>query len=251
MPSKKLSKERNPPIVRRGLWYEGAFIVTLQEFVRSRLAVLNQTQTWLASEMQCSNASLSEYLKLVRIMPMEMADRMANAIGVNIVILLRLSGLDSASTSMNTVVPASGEITDNGTARAYDQTERLSGPRVLAPAEMLEGDAWVIRIDALRGRFSRNEVVWTDGPPTTPAAELLAREAVVQLADGRLLLRQVLPSATPGRVSLLSLAGELEQNAEVVGGAAIVWHSPMPPASWPGEHTPVRRARRRTPHTKA
>jgi len=217
------SSTTNPPptsTVGAGFWLTDGSYVTLREFVRRRLAEAGHDQNWLAAQMGVSSGTLSTILNAGREAKISQLDTMASALGVNIVILLRLCGYGSATTKASTA--PTGEIIGDGAVRFYDDAERISAPRVQGPVDLLDGCGFVVRTNSTGPRYLPGEVVWTETPLTTHPDQLLARPCIITLCDGQHVLRTPLLSAMPNRYTLLAPHGALTTDVEVLSGAAIV-----------------------------
>jgi transcriptional regulator with XRE-family HTH domain len=215
-----VAKSPDRATVGAGFWLDDGSYVTLREFVRRRLGEMGRDQNWLSGEMGISPASLSQILSGGREPKLSQLDTMADRLGVNIVILLRLSGYGSASTQASTAL--TGEITEDGTVTLYDLAQRITAPRVSGPVDTLDGMAFTVRTSAMGPRYQPGETIWTDSDISTPTMELLGQPSIIRLKDGRHLLRTPLLSPDPALYTLLTPTGRIETGADIDAGAAIV-----------------------------
>jgi transcriptional regulator with XRE-family HTH domain len=81
--------------------------------------------------------------------------------------------------------------------------------------------------DSMAPAFRPGQVALAGAQETTALADLLGRDVLAELADGRVLLRRLLPGADPGRHDLAAY------NAPTLAGAAVRAARPVLGALWP------------------
>jgi len=81
-----------------------------------------------------------------------------------------------------------------------------------------------VRGDSNMPLFEPGEILVCLAEPDVTA--LMWRRAVVDLEDGRRLLKQIAPGSSPGLFTLLSLNGEPLRDVRIVRAARIIWRKP-------------------------
>lgn len=205
-------------------WTADGFSVTPHEYIKRRLKEIGRDQNWLAAELGISPSGVSEIMYGKRDPRVSQLRIMADKLQVPSSLLLRL--LAPSDKPPPLLLPISGKIVGNGEVVFFDRTEMASGPRVPAPDAVSEGLGFVVRTPALRGRYTEGEILWTDTSLEGDPAPLMAREAIVILADHTARLCTVLAGTKPGHYALLLLSGAVLYDQPVISGAAIEWHAP-------------------------
>lgn len=118
--------------------------------------------------------------------------------------------------------PLLGRVGNGAQIRLFDDqqpdrpVEKVEAPIAATGIVALQVDG-----DSLYPVYQDNDLIFFMRDPSLPEAEFLARECVVKLADGAMLLRRVMRDGQRGRYTLVS------HHAPPLNGVKLDWASPV------------------------
>lgn len=169
-------------------------------------AMADLTQTELATLIGISQQQVAKLETGKQRLSSEMAVSIARALCVGL--------HDIIPTGERPLVPFVGRVSAGGMVQPFPQTSDRPRPPLEAPPLTQEGSvALEVLGDGLFPAYRSGDVLILD-PPEAPR-EAVREECCVTLADGRMLLRRVMPGSE-GRFSLIGVAGPEASEAVVL-----------------------------------
>lgn len=110
---------------------------------------------------------------------------------------------------------------DHG-AEAIHHPEPIDLGGVALPASANDGDVWLqVRGNSMLPDYRAGDLICYDASRVFDPADCLRRRCVVQISDGRVLIKTLQPGSTPGRYDLAS------SNAPTLADELVAWAGPV------------------------
>lgn len=179
---------------------------------KNRIAELRSRKGWsqeeLAQRVGTTNQQIGRLEGGQRRLTVDWMDRIAGALGVTVNELLAKHG--------QTVAPLVGYVGAGSQAHYYGNGDSPNDFVPMPPGGTPETVAVEIRGDSLGSLFNR-WLVYYDDVHTPPTENLLRKLCVVGLADGRVLVKQLVRGSKPGLWHLVS------QTEGIIEDAVVTW----------------------------
>lgn len=184
---------------------------------RAKLEDRQMSQRTLARIVGIDSSAMSLMLRGRRRMTVEEAGKIAQVLGVAAEEVLRNAGAELSATRGAGTVKVAGWIDENGQVN----DGRPLGPVVVeSPPGLMASDCVALRIqsgDQLDGWLLYYR------PGNVVSLEVLGQMCIVELADGRRLLRSVQRGYEPGFYTLSGWASGGRENVRLVSASPVLW----------------------------
>jgi transcriptional regulator with XRE-family HTH domain len=185
-----------------------------QAFADARVAK-NLSQTKLAKLAGCSQQHISQ-LENGTIRTTKKLFILAKILGVQPEVLDKDATLAAES---DLLVPVVGFVGAGWEAHFYEDGH---SPEEYVPMpDSGTEDTVAVRIKGSSLGYFENWLVYYDQVQQPPTEQLLHKICVVTLADGRVLIKKLLPGSRPGRYNLLAANGDFLMDAQVKWAAEV------------------------------
>lgn len=194
---------------------------------KARLRDLRKTQEGLAAHIGIDAPGTSNMLHGKRGMSIDEAALTADYLECDMYKVLKHAGIVLRLLPPPTI-PVVGDASTGDLIVPRQDTEAAAIERIEAPPGYEDGSAVIVRGDSFSPRFLNGEALAYRNKPQDPE-ELLGKEVIVQLRDGRLVLKRLALGSAPGRYSLLSInpTAPVMVDAPIDWVAKVDWHKTL------------------------